>query len=59
MAETMGRIHKLLFVFLQNARGLYPCSSLMQRILDFQPLTDFYFSAIIYGFVLAAKLSTK
>ena len=35
MAETMGRVYKLLFVFLQDARGLYSCSSLMQRILDF------------------------
>ena len=31
------------FVFLQDARGLYSCSSLMQRVLDFQPLRAILF----------------
>ena len=55
MAETMGRVYKLLLVFLQDARGLYSCSSQMQRIRDFQLIRDFYFSPTIYGFVFAAK----
>ena len=56
MAETMGRVYKLLLVFLQDARGLYSWSvHRMHRIRDFQLIRDFYFSPTIYGFVFAAK----
>ena len=59
MAETMGRVYKLLFVFLQDARGLYSWSSLMQRSRDFQLLRDFYFFSNNLRFCFRSKMSAN
>ena len=59
MPETMGRVYKLLFAFLKDARGLYSCSWLMQRILDFQPLRAFIFFPNQLRFCFRSKTSAN
>ena len=59
MAEIMGLVYKLLFVFLQDARGLYSRSSLMKKILGFQPFRDFYFFRNHLRFCFCRKIDCK